>query len=97
MPSAGGRDRRPRPATATGDRVLGGTVPVGAARRVEAMTDSPADTTSTPDDQGAEEQTGTSSGNPIAGVEISEEEKEHAVEPEDNSALEVDGPQVGHA
>lgn len=38
---------------------------------------------------------GTREGNPIAGVGISEEEAERAVEPDDN-AREVDGPQAGH-
>lgn len=38
---------------------------------------------------------GTTEGNPIAGVELEESEKDQAVEP-DSSALEVDGPQAGH-
>lgn len=39
---------------------------------------------------------GTAAGDPVAGAEISEEERAHAVEPDDD-ALEVDGPQAGHA
>lgn len=45
----------------------------------------------------SEQGTGTESGNPIAGVEMSDEDKEQAVEPDDNGAVEVDGPQAGHA
>ena len=43
-----------------------------------------------------EEVPGVTSGNPIAGVEIDEQDLEDAVEPDDN-AFEVDGPQAGHA
>lgn len=39
---------------------------------------------------------GTTEGNPIAGVRIDEADLENAVEPDEN-ALEVDGPQAGHA
>lgn len=39
---------------------------------------------------------GTAAGNPIEGVEMSPEEQAKAVEPDDD-ALEVDGPQAGHA
>ncbi|RLV49636.1 hypothetical protein D9V37_06870 [Nocardioides mangrovicus] len=39
---------------------------------------------------------GTATGNPVAGVQIDEQEAERAVEPDDNSALEVDGPQQSH-
>ncbi len=39
---------------------------------------------------------GTTDGSPIAGVELSEEEHDDSVEPDDN-AFEVDGPQAGHA
>ncbi len=39
---------------------------------------------------------GTREGNPIAGVEISEEEADRAVEPDDKAAP-LDGPQAGHA
>ena len=39
---------------------------------------------------------GTREGNPIAGVQISEEDAENAVEPDDK-ALPLDGPQAGHA
>lgn len=39
---------------------------------------------------------GTAAGDPVAGAEISEDERAHAVEPDDD-ALEVDGPQAGHA
>ncbi|GGF46223.1 hypothetical protein GCM10011519_20190 [Marmoricola endophyticus] len=47
----------------------------------------------TPDDDVA----GTSTGDPIAGVHISEEQADEAVEPEDNDAIEVDGPSQKHA
>lgn len=46
----------------------------------------------TPDD--AE---GTTTGDPLAGVHISEEQAEEAVEPSDNDAIEVDGPPQKHA
>ena len=39
---------------------------------------------------------GTASGNPVAGVGISDEDLENAVEPSQN-VQEVDGPSVGHA
>lgn len=39
---------------------------------------------------------GTASGNPVAGLEISAEDLEDAVEPSQN-VQEVDGPTVGHA
>ena len=41
---------------------------------------------------------GTADGNPVAGVEMSEKQKDEAVKPDD-AAFEVDGPQAsaGHA
>ena len=39
---------------------------------------------------------GTASGNPVAGLEISAEDREDAVEPSQD-VQEVDGPSVGHA
>jgi len=47
------------------------------------------------DDTTPEDVDGTTEGNPIAGVEIDEAEKERAVEPDDN-AQEVDGPVQSH-
>jgi len=51
-----------------------------------------------PDDEATDAVDGTRAGNPIAGVEIDEAEKERAVEPDDKPQ-EVDGPQAsgGHA
>ncbi|MXG91812.1 hypothetical protein [Nocardioides flavescens] len=48
------------------------------------------------DDTSTDDVPGTAAGDPVAGAEISEEDKERAVEPDDD-ALEVDGPQAGHA
>ena len=39
---------------------------------------------------------GTASGNPVAGVEIDQADRDDAVEP-DQGAMEVDGPATGHA
>lgn len=46
--------------------------------------------------QPADDVAGTTDGVPTAGVELSEDEHDQSVEPDDN-AFEVDGPQAGHA
>lgn len=84
----GAVSRRPRRTTPRG-RATAGAAPYG-----DDMTDETPeriDASITPD-----EVDGTPEGNPIAGVQIDEADKDKAVEPDDN-AFEVDGPQVGHA